>query len=139
MNNTTIKYITKVEVIESRWLANIAIIDNNEVILKYPRNFQKLQTVGLTSVEVSDKIDNRNRIFTVKMQAFLPSIFEVQHRNLSFRITTASGEQYLIGTNVHPYAVVTINDKFPSSVTEKVGCLLNVEYSNTFGMLSIID
>lgn len=134
-----LRNITKVEVIESRWLANIFIMDNNKVMLKYWRNFTLLSSVGLSSVEVTDKIENKNRIYTVKLQAFLTSIFEVQNRKLSFRVTTVSGEQYLIGANVHPYAVVTITDKFPSSVTEKGGCLLNVEYSNTFAMLLIID
>lgn len=132
-----IRNIVKVEVIESRWLQNIRIINNQDVFLNYYRNFTKLPTSGLSSIELSDRVENNNHLYTIKLQALLTESFFVNNRKLSFRATTASGESFLIGTNESPYSTVTIVDKYPSSVSEKSGCFLTVEYTNCFGMLKI--
>ncbi len=133
-----LKNIQKVEYIEPRFLKGITLVPGKGVLLNMWRFFKEIETVGLSSATVSDKIVLHNRIFTVKLVATLKN----EWRNpmpLAFRLTTVMGKQYLLGTEDLPYPIVTTVDNFPAVVTEKSGTTFTVEYSNTFGLLPILD
>ena len=61
-------------------------------------NFTRLPMVGLASVEVSDKIENKQRVFVSKLAVFLPERFEVGNKKLCFRLRTVSGEYFMLGS-----------------------------------------
>lgn len=131
--------ITKVEVIEARYLKDINIIRGVGVVLKYWRNFTNIPLSTLAEVEMTTAVENKSRLFAVKLTAHSPQHFDVADRDLCFRVTTVSGSRYLIGTDTRPFPVVNTVDLFPSSTTEKSGCTIVAEYKNTFGMLPILD
>lgn len=137
--NSILKHIKKVELIEAKHLVNSAIINNNAILLQIYRPFSKLETVGLSSVEISDKIENKVRIYTSKLTALLPETFEVGNRKLCFRVTTVSGEQFLIGTDKRPFPVVTFSENYPNSTSARCGSTMTVTYSNTIPMLLQLD
>ena len=130
---TVLKNICKVEFIESRFLKNITIVPGKGVFLNMWRNFKKLDTVGLSSATSTSKVVKKNTIYNIKMTAFLEKQF------LCYRLTTVTGEKYLLGTDRAPYPITNTSDNFPSVVTEKSGTTLTVEYSNTIGLLPILD
>lgn len=133
-----IKNIQKVEYIEPRFLKGLTIVPGKGVLLNMWRFFKEIDTIGLSSATVSDKVVLRNRIFYVKLVATLNGDWR-NSQPLCFRITTVMGEQFLLGTEAVPYPIVTTVDNFPSAVTDKSGTTLTVEYSNTFGLLPILD
>ena len=93
---SVLKQIKKVEVIEARHLVNSTIINDNSILLQVYRPFSVLNTVGLSSVEKSEKIENKVRIYTSKLTALLPEGFEVGNKKLCFRVTTVSVQRFLI-------------------------------------------
>ncbi|MBR5456199.1 MAG: hypothetical protein IKU76_04530 [Bacteroidaceae bacterium] len=136
---TILKNIYKVEFIESRFLKDITVVPGKGVFLNMWRNFQLMDTVGLSSATSTSKIVKKNTIYNIKMTAFLKEQFLLTNKHLCYRLTTVMGEKYLLGTERAPYPITTTSDNFPSVVTEKSGTTLTVEYSNTLGLLPILD
>lgn len=125
--------------IEAKHLINSTIVNNDSILLEVYRPFDLLEAIGLSTVETSDKIENKVRIHTSKLTALLPCKIEVGNKKLCFRVTTVSGERFLIGTDKKPYPVITFNENFPNSASSKCGCIMSVTYSNTIPMLFQLD
>ena len=136
---TILNNIYKVEYIESRFLKDITIVPGKGVCLNVWRNFQQLDTVGLSSTTSTSKVVKKNTLYDVELTALLKKQFLVTNRHLCYRLTTVTGEKYLLGTERAPYPITNTSDNFPSVVTEKSGTTLSVEYSNTLGLLPILD
>ena len=136
---TILNNIYKVEYIESRFLKDITIVPGKGVCLNVWRNFQQLDTVGLSSATSTSKVVKKNTLYDVELTALLKKQFLVANRHLCYRLTTVTGEKYLLGTERAPYPITNTSDNFPSVVTEKSGTTLSVEYSNTLGLLPILD
>lgn len=131
--------ICKVEFIEARFLKDITIVPGKGVFLNMWRNFQQLDTVGLSGATSTSKVVKKNTVYDIKMTALLKTQFLVGNRHLCYRLTTVMGGQYLLGCDRAPYPITNTLENFPSVVTEKSGTTLTVEYSNTFGLLPILD
>lgn len=116
--------------IDSNQLASSIFISGLGVYLSSGLPFEKLSTVGLSSFEVSDKVENKIRTFTQNLTSVLSERFDVGNRKLCFRLTSVSGEQFLIGSHERPYPLVTFTDSRPDSVTSKCAVTLLVSYSN---------
>ena len=65
-----IQNIRKVECIEAYHLQHSDIIADRGVWLNVYQQFSPISTIGLSSVEISDKIENKQRIFTTKLTMF---------------------------------------------------------------------
>lgn len=137
--SSILKHIKKVEIIEAKHLVNSTIINDNSILLQFYRPFSILDTVGLSSVETSEKIENKVRIYTSKLTALLPKGFEVGNKKLCFRVTTVSGERFLIGTDKRPFPIVTFSENYPNSPSTRCGSTMAVTYSNTTPMLLLLD
>lgn len=131
--------ITKVECIEARYLAGINIVKNTGVLLNQWRNWQKLPTIGLSSLTSETKVVDRETIFSLKLKSKLSAGFAVAGRHLCYRLTTATGGRFLMGTNERPYTITNIQDNYPSEVTDSSATVLTAEYSNIYGLLVILD
>lgn len=125
--------------IEAKHLINSTILDNSSVLLEVYRPFESLDTIGLSAVESSDKIENKVRIYSSKLTALIPERLEIGNKKMCFRVTTVSGEQFLIGTDQRPFPIVTFSENYPNSVSTKCGCTMTVTYSNTIPMLLQLD
>lgn len=126
-----LKFINRVEMIEADKLSSSIFIQGVGVYLETGLSFQKLETVGLSSLEISDTIQNKNRLFSQKLTSYLSAGFDVANRKFCFLVTAISGEQYLIGTSSRPYPMVTFTDSRPDSVSSKCAVTMLVTYSNT--------
>ena len=76
-----IHYISRVEYCEVRELTAMTVVKKQFALVPPAANFTRLPMVGLASVEVSDKIENKQRVFVSKLAVFLPERFEVGTRS----------------------------------------------------------
>ena len=129
--------INRVEFIETRYLSNIVLLGNNEVTLQYWRNFIELCLVGLANVEVSQAVDNGSRLTTIKLTARTTSDFGVDNRRLAWRVSTVTGEQFLIGTTEQPFPVTTVANDFPDKATSQSGKKITVSWKTPLNILKI--
>ena len=134
-----IQNIKTVEYIETKYLLNTVMVNNDKIVLNYWRNFSELYIVGLAQVEVEEAVDNGSRLSTVKLTARTACPFSVDNRRLAWRVTTVTGEQYLIGTTEQPFPITTVSNDFPDKETERSGISVNVTWKTPLTLLKIID
>lgn len=125
-----LNFINRVEMIEATNLASSIFIPGVGVYLSSPLNFQKMETIGLSSLESTDKIENKSRIISQKLTLSLRERFAVGNHKFCFLVTTVSGEQYIIGSKDRPYPLVTFTDARPDTATSKCAVTMTVTYSN---------
>ena len=130
--------INKVEFIETRRLHNIVLLSDHEVNLRYWRNFKEICIVGLADMEVADTEENGSRLTTVKLSFRIASDFQLDNRRLAWRVTTVTGEQYLIGIDEQPYPIVTFSDSFPDKPTSPGGKTITVTWQTPLNLLKIM-
>ena len=139
MNNTeqhrtimdnNLNFINRVEMIEAEKLSSSIFIPGVGVYLNTPLTFQKLETIGLSSLEFTDKIENKSRIVTQKLTSSIYERFPVGNQKYCFLLTTASGRQYLIGGKDRPYPLITFTDSRPDNAASKCAVTMLVTYSN---------
>lgn len=131
--------IKTVEYIETKYLLNATMVHNDNILLNYWRNFAELYIDGLAKVEVDEAVDNGSRLSTVKLTAHTACNFIVDHRKLAWRVTTVTGEKYLIGTTEQPYPITTVSSDFPDKETERSGQTITVTWKTPLTLLKIID
>lgn len=131
--------ICNLEFIESRLLQYITIAHGAGVYLNYWRNFKRLPLVGLANCEVTSKVENRTKLFSTTLNAHLSGHFDARDRHLAFLATCVDGTRYLIGHNESPYPIVNTTDTLPGRETDKSGCTLTIEFTDTLGLLPVLD
>lgn len=133
-----IRYVNKIEMVEAREISSAIVINKSGISLPQGVEFVTLDTAGLSAIEISDKISNKERVFTTKMVAFLPKRPEIGNKKLCFRITTVQNERFMIGTGVRPFPVIELSDAYPNVPSSKCGCTMTVTYTNIIPMLSVL-
>lgn len=133
-----INNIRQVECIEAYHLQQSDIITDRGVWLNVYQHFDKIDTIGLSSVEISDKIENNQRVFTTKLIMSRKAKLLPGSKKLCFRVTTVTGSQFLIGCADKPYPVVQNAETFPSVPSSKSGTTVTVTYTSTIPMLAIL-
>lgn len=131
--------IKKVECIEAYHLQHSDIISDRGIWLNVFQQFSTISTIGLSSVEISDKIENKQRIFTTKLTMFRTAKLLPGSKKLCFRVTTVTGSQFLIGCADKPYPIIQNDENLPSADTGKSGVTVTVTLTSTIPMLSILD
>lgn len=134
-----IQNIKKVECIEAYHLQHSDIIADRGIWLNVFQQFSPISTIGLSSVEISDKIENKQRIFTTKLTMFRTAKLLPGAKKLCFRVTSITGSQFLIGCADKPYPIIQNDENFPSADTGKSGVTITVTLTSTIPMLSILD
>lgn len=131
--------IKKVERCPITALADTERIFNRGLWLKGYSNFEKMDIIGLASVEISDKIEAKQRIYTTKLLFKTTSSPDMNLDKFCYRLTSVSGAQFILGTKERPYTLCNCVELLPDSPTDKAGCTCTVTYTNLFSLLSILD
>lgn len=130
--------ICSLSIIEVSQLTSSTIIPGKGILLG-EQEFNEIPIVGLAKCEVSSKVDNKSRTFTTVLSARLCSQFDAREKNFAFLARSVNGDRYLIGTALRPYPLINTTNTLPSSPTEPSGCSLMVEYTDTTGLLRVLD
>lgn len=125
-----IKYINKVEMIDAESLVSSTFFSRG-VMLSDTLSFVQLCTVGLSSLEISEKVESKNRIFQYSLNSKLESRVDVGNRKLCFRVTAVDGTQYLLGTDSRPFPVVHQEDSRPSELGQSCAVNLDITWKST--------
>lgn len=136
---TVLSNIKEISVIETRQLKNLTIIPGIGVMLNFWRDFSELPLANLASMEIVSKVENKSRLFSTTIKALLTEHFDTANRKLAFLVTTVEDKSYLVGTDESPFPVVNTTDTFPEKESDPSGCTLSVEYTDTLGLLPVLD
>lgn len=131
--------IKMVEQCPASFMQSTVRIFNQGIFLKTNTRFEKVDIIGLASVEVTDKIENKQRLYTTKL------VFKTLHdpdfhkEQSCYRLTSVTGKQYILGTKERPYTLFNSVGVIPNSPEDKTGCTCTVTYTNLFSLLSVLD
>lgn len=130
--------IRKVELIEAYHLQHSDIIAERGVWLNVYQQFTPVETIGLSSVEISDKIENRQRVYTTKLTMLCLYNLLPGAKKYAFRLTTVTGSQFLIGCSEKPYPMIQNSEKFPSAAGDRSGVTVTVTLVSVIPVLAIL-
>ena len=122
-------YINKVEMIDAGQLSSSTFFKQGA---KIPEDlpFVELCTVGLSNFEISDKVENKVRIFHHSLKSKLVECIEIGNRKLCFRLTAVDGSQYMIGTDSRPYPLVQQEDLHHSELSQSCAVTLDISWKS---------
>ena len=130
-------YINRVEYCEAKDLASMVVVKKKYGLVP-ASDFIKLEIVGLASVEIADKIENKERLFTSKLTVFLPDRLEVGNKKLCFRLRSVTGECFIMGTGSRPYALLTSTRSCPDSPSSRCGNAMIATLTDTVPLLEVL-
>ena len=117
---------------------NLAFIRKGTCKLSATVNWEDLCTVGLSSLEFSDKVENKVRIYTTKLTCHLREECQVGNRKLIFLATTVQGKEFLVGTSNRPYPIVTQKCTMPDTPSGVSNTEMTVTFTSTQPALTVI-
>lgn len=100
--------------------------------------WENLCTVGLSSMEVSDKIENKVRMYTTKLTCHLREECQVGNRKLIILAATVQGKEFLVGTSGRPYPIVTQKTTMPDTPSGVSDTVMTVTFTSTHPALTVI-
>lgn len=131
--------IKRIQYAESRYMRNVTLIHGKGVMLNVWRNLIDLPLVDLAQCEVTSKQENKTRLFTTTITARLSQHIDLRDKTYVFLITCVDGSVFMVGSCESPYPVVNTSDAFPGKTTDPSGCTLTVEYTDSLGLLRVLD
>lgn len=117
---------------------NLAFIRKGTCKLSATVSWEDLCTVGLSSLEFSDKVENKVRIYTTKLTCHLREECQVGNRKLVFLATTVQGKEFLVGTSSRPYPIVTQKCTMPDTPSGVSNTEMTVTFTSTQPALTVI-
>ncbi|MBR3897495.1 MAG: hypothetical protein IKJ42_10905 [Bacteroidaceae bacterium] len=97
-----------------------------------------LCSVGLSKMELSDKIENKVRMYTTKLTCHLLEECQVGNRKLVFLAVTVLGKEFLVGTSDRPYPIVTQKRMMPDAPSGVSDTEMTVTFTSTHPALTVI-
>lgn len=99
----------------------------------------RLPLVGLASLESADELQQSARIFTHKLACTIPARITLPECPLAWRVTSADGTRYLLGSYDKPFPVWSQTDKFPDRTSDKTVCTLNVQFTTQLPLMEMVE
>lgn len=112
-----IKIITAIDRIPVTSLVGMSRVSNTGVKLPYGINWQPLAIKPHAQLSISDKVEDKNTVWTVKLVFKTCEEFGDRGR-WAYRCKLVNGSYRLIGTDERPYPVASVLENMPENVTE---------------------
>lgn len=134
-----LRFIRKVEMIDAKYITSYQKVSNKYTKVSFAGDFTELCLVGLASLELSDKIENRVRFVTCKLSATVMDDIEVINHRYVFRCTSTDGTVYLIGNSEQPYPIVLLTDAMQGKESENSKKTLTVSLTSYDSICEILS
>lgn len=134
-----IRYIVKVDYMPAVHLklAQPVPVVQKVIITDY-MPWKSVPLVGLASLESADEVQQSARIFTHKLTCTVPDRLNLTEQPLVWRLTSADGTAYLLGSYAKPFPKWRQVDKFPDRTSERTACTLEVQLTTTVPLMEVV-
>lgn len=132
-----VRLIVGVDITSCQNLNGMLRADLNSVRLPDDINWKKLCVKIPAQVTISEKYDDKVKIYTASMKLLTKDVVPNCGR-FAFRIHLSDGKCRLIGTNERPYPVVSKQENMPDSVKDNQLDEVTITYSSTYPIPYII-
>lgn len=131
--------IKKVERCPASAMLNAEEVFDRCIFLKECDSFEQVPIIGMASVEITDKLENKQRMFTTKLVFKTADSPGFEKDMYCYRLTSVSGKSFMLGTKSRPYSLFNSSEVIPGAPSDKAGCTCTVTYINLFSLLTILD
>lgn len=114
----TLRNIIKVESILCKNLSSLKQTAQFAVKFLSTYEFTEINIKKPASCEITDVIENKVRVFTNKLIFKTCEDLPQDYENFAFRLTTAEGNEYLLGNAGRPYPIITTSEPLPEKESE---------------------
>lgn len=98
------KYINRIDFCSASLLTSMLVFPpSQDAVITGDAVWKEIPIADLGSLEVSEELEDGQRIFTSKVTAVLCSEFEVPTAPIALRLTLTDGSQVIVGTANRPY------------------------------------
>jgi len=112
-----IQIITAIDRIPVTSLVGMSCVSKTGVKLPYGINWQPLAIKPHAQLSISDKVEDKNTVWTVKLVFKTCEEFGDRGR-WAYRCKLVDGSYRLIGTDERPYPVASVLENMPENVTD---------------------
>lgn len=98
----------------------------------------QLCTLGISALESKEEVKDNITIFSHKLIAFLPKEVKMPSP-LAIRITTATGQKFIIGSSGRPFPEVVQTNTLAARPSERSGVSLSISYTGTNPLFEVLE
>lgn len=114
-----LKFINSIQILPASFLKNMLRVSASEVILDTADlPFTNIAFKKPAQMTISDKVDDGNRLFTVKLQFSTILDWLPKFNRVAVVATAVDGTTYLIGTDKQPFPMITQQQNHPDAYKE---------------------
>ena len=133
-----IQIITAIDRIPVTSLVGMSRVSKTGVKLPYGINWQPLAIKPHAQLSISDKVEDKNTVWTVKLVFKTCEEFGDRGR-WAYRCKLVDGSYRLIGTDERPYPVASVLENMPENVTDNQLNEVTVNWQSAHFIPSIIE
>lgn len=122
--------IVKISVVPSHQLIGYSRISDSEASYNEDTFFSALEIKQPAQLTITDKIEDKQRIYTSKLTFKICKKWIRNAHHISFLVESMSGQKYLIGTDTHPYPIITQQEIHPDNYKDNQLTEVNVTYNS---------
>ena len=132
-------HIIKAEMADAEDLSGIKFIYPDKCIVPQTVAFEKIDAIELIGAKVASETEKKQKLYTttVSLKVKGKESFDGHHKVL--RLTSANGEQYLVGTDSRPYVTIKTEDNWPEKHPDNACMDVTATWTSVFPMLHIIN
>lgn len=129
----------KVEFVPSEKLSGKLHLIGNQCRFKSSVSFTEIPIEGLVEVSQEKTVENNEKVFTTTAR------FETCRRDIdalrrvAFRLTSANGRKYMLGTFSRPYALIEETTPFPGKPSDTTLKNFKVTWKGPLPLLPIVE
>ena len=132
-------HIIKLEMIRCEDLIPMRIISEDTCRFSRSLFFEEVPIEDVVGVSVSDEYDKNQKIYTTTATFKTRCKKLLRARRMAFRLTSADGKQYMIGTNARTYPIIKESNPFPEKVPDSSLKTVTITWKGLNPMLLILD
>lgn len=125
-----IRYINRLAYCSAQLLSPVVVFPSSSAAYSTGYlPFEDLPLAALASLEVSEEMQDGERVFTSKLTAVLKCPFDVPTKPIALRLTCTDGTTLILGTAERPFPLSSVSVAHPEKASERSAYTLNVTWT----------
>lgn len=132
-------HIIKAEMTDAEDLSEMKVVFPDKCIIPSTVAFEKIDAIELIGVKVASDTEKKQNLYTTTVSFKVKGKEPFGDLHKVFRLTSANGTKYLVGTDSRPYPTIKTEDNFPEKHPDNACMDVTVTWKSVFPMLHIIN
>ena len=127
----------KIEIVDSYELTGMVLLEPGKCWIKNHPSFEKICVRGLVGAKTEDEYENHQKVYTTTATFLTPDITVRRWHHKCFRLTSADGSQYIIGTSFRPFPIIKEEQTFPEKESDSTLKKVTIKWTSPYPILQL--